>query len=907
MVEKQQAGATTSRHQRSPELVSELLWLGKSTPEEAVVKLDSSMEGLTAEEAQQRIDQYGKNEVAHEKPPVWWVQLAKAFITPFSMILGALAATSLLTDVIMAPKGQEDWTKVIILTTMILLSTAIRFWQEFRSQLAAAGLRALVQNKALVTRVWADEEINDLLPSQPGIQREIPISELVPGDIVNLSAGDMVPADIRLLSSKDLFVSQSALTGESMPVEKYAKLTEVSDVSEKPSHTPATNPLELGTLCFMGTNVVSGTGLGIVVSTGNRTYFGAVAKSVIGERALTSFDKGVAKVSWLLIYFILVMVPIVFVLNAVTKHDWHEALFFALAVAVGLTPEMLPMIVTTNLAKGSLKMAKLKVIVKKLNAIQNFGAMDVLCTDKTGTLTENRVVLMRYLDADGNESGHVLTLAYLNSYFQTGLKNLMDLAILKKKDELNEAAEKDKYSKIDEIPFSFVRRRMSVVVNQKGGGHILICKGAVEEILKLCIHVEEGGACKPMTDEVRQQVSLLTHKMNEDGLRVVAVAYRLIEDKKNFYHVDDEADMVLAGYIGFLDPPKESAKEAVRLLGSHGVTVKVITGDNEVVTRRICQDVDLTEGGVLLGDDIDKLSDAELALKAETTLIFAKTDPLQKARVVAALKSAGHTVGYMGDGINDAAAMREADVSVSVNTAVDIAKEAADIILLENDLLVLESGVMEGRTVFGNIMKYIKMAVSSNFGNVFSVLIASALLPFLPMLAIQILIQNLLYDFSQVALPWDRMDIEFLRKPRKWEAKGIFRFMLYMGPTSSVFDITTFALMWYVFGANTIEQQGLFQAGWFVEGLLSQTLIVHMLRTQKIPFIQSTASKPVLFGTITVMIIGILIPFTLFGKHIGLESLPLAYFPWLILTLLSYCVLTQLVKTWYIKKFKVWL
>ncbi|MGA2655471.1 MAG: magnesium-translocating P-type ATPase [Gammaproteobacteria bacterium] len=881
---------------QTQELLKDLLLLGKASSEQVLTKLNTSLAGLTSQQAETRLEQYGKNEVAHEKLPPWWLQLAKAFITPFTMILFALGITSLFTDVILAAPGEKSWAKVIILATMILLSTMIRFWQEFRSQKAAQKLRELVQNKTLVTRLWSDEH-HDAVPSQPGEQREIPISALVPGDIVNLSSGDMIPADIRLLSSKDLFVSQSSLTGESMPIEKDTNLSEAKD----------NNPLELGNLCFMGTSVLSGFGIGVVAATGNKTYFGTMAKNIIGERTLTSFDKGVNKVSWLLIYGILIMVPIVFLLNALTKHNWHEALFFALAVAVGLTPEMLPMIVSTNLAKGALQMAKMKVIVKKLNAIQNLGAMDILCTDKTGTLTENRIVLMQYLDATGKENATVLNLAYVNSYFQTGLKNIMDYAIIDKKESLQQVAEKELYLKIDEIPFDFNRRRMSVVVQQKGDGDLLICKGAVEEILKLCTHVEENGNIKPITDDIHKQVTLLTEKMNEKGLRVIAVAYKWIKTHKEFYKIEDESELVLSGYIGFLDPPKASAKEAIHMLEEYGITVKVITGDNDIVTQRICQEVALSYGDILLGKEIDKLSDEALAAKVETTGIFAKTDPLQKARIVTALRTKGHTVGYMGDGINDAAAMHAADVSISVDTAVDIAKEAADIILLENDLLVLGSGVKEGRTVFGNIMKYIKMTVSSNFGNVLSVLIASAILPFLPMLALQILIQNLLYDFSQIALPWDKMDEEFLRKPRKWEAKNILRFMFFMGPISSIFDMTTFFIMWFIFNANSIAQQSVFQSGWFIEGLLSQTLIIHMLRTQKIPFIQSCAAKPVVFGTLLIMLIGIIIPFTPFGSHIGLQALPLAYFPWLVGTLVSYCVLTQLVKMWYIKRYKVWL
>jgi Mg2+-importing ATPase len=902
-------GVETVPAQRSPKVVSQLLNLGGTTPEHALKELNSSLEGLSLHEARVRLSRYGTNAVAHEKPPVWWIQLVKSFINPFILILFVLGITSLFTDVIFSPADDRDWTKVIILSTMILISSLIRFWQEFRSQKAAQELEAMVQNKALVTRQsWQGHNgTEDKLPSVPGDQREIPMVDLVPGDIIHLTSGDMVPADMRLLSSKDLYVSQSALTGESMPVEKYAKRSEVSDLEELRENHDEKNPLELGTLCFMGTNVVTGSAIGIVCATGNRTYFGSVAKSIIGQRAMTSFDKGVNKISFLLIRFMLVMVPIVFVLNGITKHNWHDAFFFTLSVAVGLTPEMLPMVVTANLAKGSLKMAKKKVIVKKLNAIQNFGAMDILCTDKTGTITENRVVLMRYLDATGRENEHVLDLAFLNSYFQTGLKNLMDLAVLKKKEELHEAEEKDTYKKVDEIPFDFARRRMSVIVQKKGDGDILICKGAVEEILQLCTKVEEKGKIVPISKLTHQQVTKLTTQLNEDGLRVLAVAYKPISDKKHFYKISDESELILAGYIGFLDPPKASAKDTIRLLEQHGTKVKIITGDNEIVTGRICREVNLDGGGTLLGQDIETMSNEELAEKAEHTTIFAKVDPLQKARIIEALKSKGHTVGFMGDGINDAAAMRESDVSISVNTAVDIAKEAADIILLENDLLVLENGVIEGRIVFGNIMKYIKMTASSNFGNVFSILIASAFLPFLPMMALQLLIQNLLYDISQISLPWDHMDEEFLRKPRKWEASGIARFMILIGPTSSVFDITTFLLMWFVFGANSVAHQSLFQSGWFVEGLLSQTLVVHMLRTQKIPFIQSRAATPVLLLTGAIMVIGILTPFTSFGRQIGLHALPLSYFPWLALTLLSYCTLAQLAKMWYIRRFEAWL
>jgi len=892
---------------RSPKVVTLLLKLGKIDPKQSLTELHSSSAGLTANEVKERQKIHGKNEVVHEKPPAWWIQLLKSFANPFIAILIVLGGASFVTDVLMA--ATADITKVIILGTMVSVSGFLRFWQEFRSQKAAEKLQALVQNKALVNRQNWDEDAAYFQNSSDikNGKREIPVTELVPGDIVHLSAGDMVPADLRLLQTQDLFVSQSALTGESMPIEKLAIPTNVEEKKDQIKDKETTNPLELNTLCFMGTNVVSGSATGIIVATANQTNFGSMAKSVVGERSLTSFDKGINKVSWVLIGFMACMVPIVFVINGVVKHNWMDAFFFALAIAVGLTPEMLPLVVTANLAKGAMSMAKKKVIIKKLNAIQNFGAMDILCTDKTGTITENRVVLIRHLDPQGKESDRVLRLAYLNSFFQTGLKNLMDQAVVERMEKTHADSEEKTFHKVDEIPFDFGRRRMSVIVQKAEGEHMLICKGAVEEILKFCTSVEHNGKVTNLTDLTQKEVRKLTTTLNEEGLRVIAVAYKQIDHKKHIYSVADENDLTLVGYIGFLDPPKASAKDAITLLEAHGVKVKIITGDNDIVTARICKDVGLKSGKILLGSDVEYMSDEGLSQQVEQTSIFAKIDPLQKARIVEALRKTGYTVGYMGDGVNDAAAMREADVGISVDTGVDIAKEAADIILLENDLMVLERGVIEGRTIFGNIMKYIKMTSSSNFGNVLSVLTASIFLPFLPMLPIHLLIQNLLYDFSQLSIPVDTMDPEFLKKPRKWEAKGISRFMIFIGPISSIFDITTFLVMWFVFHATTPAMQSLFQSGWFVEGLLSQTLIVHMIRTQKIPFFQSKAATPVILLTATIMLLGIAIPFSGFGQHIGLQPLPFQYFPILVATLLSYCILTQIIKTWYIKKFKVWL
>ena len=739
-----------------------------------------------------------------------------------------------------------------------------------------------------------------------GMERpqELPIASLVPGDIVYLSAGDMIPADVRVLTAKDLFVSQAMLTGEAIPVEKHPL-----PLAKTP--LPARAPLELETACFMGTNVVSGTATAVVAATGDATYFGAVAKDIAGDRPLTSFDKGINRVSWMLIRFLMVMTPLVFVINAITKGNWLESLLFAASVAVGLTPEMLPMIVTANLAKGAVAMAKRKTIVKRLNAIQNFGAMDILCTDKTGTLTQNKVILEKHLDIHGNEDSQTLAYAWLNSFHQTGLKNLLDVAVLEYAQALDLVDNVKHYKKIDEIPFDFMRRRMSVVVRNGGNRNLLICKGAIEELLPLCPFADDNGALEDgvveFTDDKRKEVRRLTRQLNEDGLRALAVAYRWMPPEDRTYTIADEKELILAGYVAFLDPPKETARQALDALKEYGVNVKIITGDNEIVTRKICKEVGLAIEHTMLGSDVEALTDAQLAETAEHTTIFAKMSPLQKSRVIRALQSNGHTVGYMGDGINDAAALKDADVGISVDTAVDIAKESADIILLEKSLMVLEEAVIEGRKTFANIIKYIKMTASSNFGNVFSVLVASIFLPFLPMLPIQLLTQNLFYDISQISIPWDDVDKDYLKVPRKWEAGGLARFMVFIGPISSIFDIVTFLVLWHVFAANSVAAQSLFQSGWFIEGLLSQTLIVHMIRTQYIPFIQSRAAWPVIALTAAIMALGIYLPFSPLGTHLGMIPLPLSYFPWLVGILLGYCTLTQVVKRLYIRRFHQWL
>ncbi|MGF6094106.1 magnesium-translocating P-type ATPase [Pseudomonas sp. 18175] len=867
-----------------------------------LANLRATQEGLTELDAAARLQREGYNEVAHDKPPHALIQFLQALNNPFIYVLMTLGGISFVTDCWLPMQAGEDAdpTKVIIIMTMVLLSSLLRFWQEHRSAKSAEALKAMVRTTATVLR-------RGQVGGEPSL-REVPMRDLVAGDIVQLSAGDMIPADIRLIESRDLFISQAVLTGEALPVEKYDTLGDVTQKSAAYLAADQNNLLDLPNICFMGTNVVSGRAKAVVVATGPRTYFGSLAKAIVGSRVQTAFDRGVNSVSWLLIRFMLVMVPIVFFLNGFSKGDWGDAFLFALAVAVGLTPEMLPMIVSANLAKGATAMAKRKVVVKRLNAIQNFGSMDVLCTDKTGTLTQDKIILEHHVNAFGQRDDGVLTLAWLNSHHQSGMKNLMDQAVVQFSQHNPKFQVPFAYSKVDELPFDFVRRRLSIVVKDPAGDQLLVCKGAVEEMLSICTHVMESGDAVPLDERRRNELLALTNDYNEDGFRVLVVATRAIPQAlaRRQYTTADERNLVMQGFLTFLDPPKETAGPAIAALQQIGVAVKVLTGDNAVVTSKICRQVGLDPGQPLLGAEIEGMDDATLLRRVEERTVFAKLTPLQKSRVLKALQANGHTVGFLGDGINDAPALRDADVGISVDSGTDIAKESADIILLEKSLMVLEEGVLKGRETFGNIMKYLNMTASSNFGNVFSVLVASAFIPFLPMLSIHLLLQNLMYDISQLALPWDKMDKEYLAKPRKWDAKNIGRFMVWIGPTSSIFDITTFALMWYVFSANSVQMQTLFQSGWFIEGLLSQTLVVHMLRTRKIPFFQSTAAWPVLMMTGVVIALGIYVPFSPLGTLVGLEPLPLAYFPWLVGTLLSYCCVAQLMKTIYIRRFKQW-
>jgi Mg2+-importing ATPase len=837
--------------------------------EELLKSLHTTAAGLTQAEAEERTRATGPNEVAQERRQGWFLRLMKIIRNPLVILLATLSAVSFSTG---------DARAGTVMAGMVVLSVALRFIQEARADAAAAKLKAMIHVTATVIR--------------DGAAREMPLRDLVPGDIVKLSAGDMIPGDVRVLSCKDLFVSEGSLTGESLPVEKFHDPETESKV--------ATSPTELKNTCFMGTSVQSGTATAVVAATGVNTYLGSMAGSITEAQAPTSFDQGLNRFTWLMIRLMAVMVPLVFLINGFTKHDWKSAFFFAMAVAVGLTPEMLPMIVSVCLAKGALAMSRKKVIVKRLNAIQNFGGMDVLCTDKTGTLTEDRVILQRHCNVAGRETEEVLLDGYLISYFQTGLKNLLDVAILDSPDFHGKAVV-EKHKKLDEIPFDFTRRMMSVLVEDPEGKAILLTKGAPEEVFHQCSHFELDGKVSPMEPNLMVGLKDEYASLSNDGFRVLAVAKKELPGKQACSK-DDERDLVLKGYVAFLDPPKNTAGRAIEALHKNGVAVKILTGDNDLISRKVCKDVGLSADPMLQGPDVEKMSDAELADAAEKTTLFARLSPAHKQRVIRALRSKGHVVGFMGDGINDAPALRAADVGISVDTATDIAKESADLILLEKDLMVLEGGVIEGRKVFANILKYIRMGASSNFGNMFSVLGASAFLPFIPMAPIQVLTNNLLYDFSQVPIPVDSVDEEQVARPRPWNIDEIKRFILCIGPISSIFDYSTFFVMLWVFHCWDPSRAAVFQTGWFVESLMTQTLIIHVIRTNKIPFLQSRASWPLTVTTLSIMAVGMWLPYSPLAPSLGLASLPRTYWPILMLTLFCYVSLTQLIKVWLLRK-----
>lgn len=882
--------------------------------QETLGYLNTTLCGLEPGKVEENRSEYGSNKVTREKKKTLPQRLAGAFINPFTAILFCLALVSSFTDMIFphfslfgcVPKDFDCLTVVIILT-MVFLSGTLRFVQESRSGNAAEKLLAMITTTCTVTRKGQE-------------MAEIPLDEVVVGDIVHLSAGDMLPADVRILDAKDLFVSQASLTGESEPIEKIPMVNETRDAI-----TDYTN------IAFMGSNVLSGSASAVVVTVGDHTLFGSMASEVAHEAVETSFSKGVNAVSWVLIRFMLVMIPLVFVANGITKGDWLSAFLFGISIAVGLTPEMLPMIVTTCLAKGAVSMSKKQTIVKNLNSIQNFGAIDILCTDKTGTLTQDKVVLEYHLNVNGEDDLRVLRHAYLNSYFQTGYKNLMDVAIIQKTEE-EEADDpqlvdlSEHYVKVDEIPFDFARRRLTTVVQNRDGKTQMVTKGAVEEMLSICSFAECDGKVRPMTKELKSRILATVDDLNEKGFRVLAIAQKSNPSPAGAFGVTDECDMVLMGYLAFLDPPKESTADAIKALKAHGVTTKILTGDNDKVTRTICKQVGLKVRNMLLGSDLENMSDQELAKAAETTDVFAKLTPGQKARVVSVFRENGHTVGFMGDGINDASAMKSADIGISVDTAVDVAKESADIVLLEKDLMVLEEGIIEGRKTYANMIKYIKMTASSNFGNMFSVLAASALLPFLPMESLQLIFLNLIYDLSCTAIPWDNVDEEFISVPRKWDASSVGSFMMWIGPTSSVFDWMTYIFMYFVFcplfvskgvlynnlashfaGADLVRMQtayvAMFQTGWFIESMWSQTLVIHMIRTPKLPFIQSHASAPLTLMTFTGIGVLTIIPFTTFGRMLGFVALPTAYFAYLIPCILLYMVLATSLKKAYVRHY----
>lgn len=849
--------------------------------EELYGALSAFPEGLTASQVEQRQDEYGKNVITTGTSNTALQRLREAVINPFNLVLLVIAVINLFTDVINS--ARPDILTVGIILSLITLSSLVAFVQSQRSNTAAEKLSQMISNKADVLR---DDD-----------QMEIPMDEVVPGDIVRLSAGDMIPADIRFLSAKDAFIAQAALTGESNPVEKYSDIRNTTEDSLT----------DLANIGFMGSNMVSGSATGIVLATGNDTYIGSMAKSLSGDRAKSSFERGVDSVSSLLIRLMLVMVPIVLLINGFSKGDWGGALLFAITIAVGLTPEMLPVIMTSTLAKGAVSMAKHQVIVKTLGAIQTFGEMDILCTDKTGTLTEDRIVLEKYMNVLGEDDTRILRHAYLNSYYQTGLKNLLDLAIINRAAENGLADVLAAYTRVDEIPFDFSRRRMSVVLKDQNDKRQLITKGAVEEMLSISSFTEMDGQIVLLTEERRRRAMDTYEKHNADGLRMIAVAQKNEVPGIEFFSVADECDMVLIGFVGFLDPPKESAKTAIAALRDHGVRTVVLTGDSEGVAVKVCGKIGMDVSHYLSGKDVGNMDDAALLAAVKTCNLFAKLSPAEKERVVKAFQANGHTVGYMGDGINDAPPLHQADVGISVDSAVDIAKETADIILLKKDLMVLEEGVIQGRQTFENIVKYIKMAASGNFGNMISVIAASIFLPFLPMSPVQILTLNLLCDFSQMGIPFDNVDNEYLRQPRRWETKSIKSFMAIMGPLSSAFDILCYLIMWYIVGANTPVLAPLFQCGWFVFGTVSQVLVIHMIRTAKVPFVQSRAAGPLMISTFVVAIIALAIAFSGLAVGLDMAALPLTFVPWLILLLAGYCLSTQFLKAIYIKWFGEWL
>ena len=851
----------------------------KSELNELLKKYKTSIEGISVVDVEDRLEEYGKNVIEIKNENTILHKLKEAFINPFNIVLMIVALITFITDVVATT--QKDYATFILIISTIFISAIISLKEQTKSEIAAKKLKKMISNKMEVIR--------------DNIQTTIEMENVVPGDIVKLSSGDMIPGDVRFLETKDLFIDQASLTGESNPVEKFSEIKEYDSITD------------ISNIGFMGTNIVSGSSTAIVLSTGNNTYFGSMAKSLYSVSDKNSFEKGIDDISRLLIRFMIVLVPIILLINFYTTKDVISSLIFAITIAVGLTPEMLPVITTSTLAKGAVEMSKKKTIVKRLSSIQTFGQMNILCTDKTGTLTEDKVVLEKYMDVLGNESPRILKHAFLNSYFQTGLKNLIDVAIISRAEKENLNILKEKYVREDEIPFDFSRRRMSVVLKDETGKRQLITKGAVDEIMSICSFIQIDDNAVELTEELRKKAYEVYEKNNNDGLRVLAIAQKNDIHDVNTFGVQDESKMVLIGFVGFLDPPKESAKQAISGLKKYGVDTVVLTGDSEGVALKVCKKVGLKVSNSLTGKTIDELSDEQLKEKVKDCHLFSKLSPLQKQRIVRIFQENGNTVGYMGDGINDSPPLKQADVGISVDTAVDIAKETADIILLEKDLNVLEEGVINGRKTFTNLLKYIKMATSGNLGNMLSVIIASIFLPFLPMLPVHILIQNLLNDFAQIGMPFDNVDKEYLERPKTWNTNGIKKFMFNFGLISTVLDVACFAVLWYVFKYNTVEKAVLFQSGWFVFGILSQTLIIHMIRTSKVPFFESKSSKQLIISTFSIVIITLIIAFTNIAIIFDLSKLPLYYLTWIGILMLVYIIVIQIYKKIYISNNNEWL
>lgn len=866
-------------------LENEIRRLSEIPISDVYLELNSSPNGLNPVDVDDIFEEHGKNIIVSGKNNTKLARLFNAIINPFNVILLIIAVVIFFIDVILAEPGTKDPLTFIIIIVLVIISSLLAFIQAEKSNTATEKLTKMISNRADIIR--------------NGNQIEVFMEEILPGDIVKLTAGDLIPADIRFISTKDTFVAQSALTGESNPVEKFA----ATENAVKSSIT------DLENIGFMGSNIVSGVSYGIVLTIGNDTYFGSMAEELSAKGPESSFEKGVKSVSLLLIRMMLIMIPLVLLINGLVKGDWLGALLFAISIAVGLTPEMLPVIMTSTLARGAVNMSNHKVIVKNLGSIQTFGQMDILCTDKTGTLTEDKIVLEKYMNVHGHDDYRVLRHAYLNSYFQTGLKNMIDIAIIERANKKEVDRITSRYTREDEIPFDFTRRRMSVVLVDDTGKRQLITKGAVEEMLSISSFVEIDGKVVELTEETRKFAMETYEFHNKNGLRMLGVAQKNEVPDEHTFSVEDERDMVLIGFVGFLDPPKESSKKAIEALTSHGVTTVVLTGDSEGVAIKVCKKVGINTKNSLLGIDVEKMTDEQLKEIIPKVNLMAKLSPNQKERIVRLYQELGHTVGYLGDGINDGLALRQADVGISVDNAVDIAKETADIILLEKDLMVLEEGVMEGRKTFGNVIKYIQMAVSGNFGNMISVIFASIFLPFLPMLPVQILAQNLLNDFSQIGIPFDNVDKSYIEKPRKWDASSIKRFMIWFGPTSSIFDVITFAVLWFILGKglSVQELEPIFQAGWFIFGTLSQIIVVHIIRTKRVPFIQSWASKELIWSSVLIAIIAVVFAFTGLATSIDMVKLPSSYIWMLSLILLGYMLLTQGVKVIYTKKYGEWL